>query len=413
MPVKINGKTLMECTESDLQVIIDNPDYRENEYIDYKQNFSFLEIDKGKEKNNKINEFKNDICAFANGQGGYLIYGVSDVNGCASQIPGIEIPNDNTDSFELDRRNNLVSINPKTPNLKFHFIKLTNGKYVVVIKVKHDGFSPYVHLEEQKNYKIYKRVGNRKQVMSYAEVKKMFIQSMDMDKEIKNYRNERINSYLSQEDTDDFAYSKFLLFHIVPETFLDSNYDNNIFILNKSRQLNCEGMFSEFYCSSAGIPCVDGLRFVSGHDYCKYSESRIFNNGIAECFFPLYNEINFDSRQNPEGYFPHMYFWEKIQKTLENYFTVFKNTYSNERIYVCISIVGCKDVTSENKDFLLFYKGKIDRNLLLCNPVVVEGLDDLDNVERSIKKLQVEYMLSLGIKNNDSLNLIIKELYGV
>ena len=51
MPVKINGKTLMECTESDLQVIIDNPDYRENEYIDYKQNFSFLEIDKGKEKN--------------------------------------------------------------------------------------------------------------------------------------------------------------------------------------------------------------------------------------------------------------------------------------------------------------------------------------------------------------------------
>ena len=58
MPVKINGKTLMECTENDLQVIIDNPDYRENEYIDYKQNFSFLELDKGKEKTIKSMSLK-------------------------------------------------------------------------------------------------------------------------------------------------------------------------------------------------------------------------------------------------------------------------------------------------------------------------------------------------------------------
>lgn len=413
MPIKINCKTFMECTEDDLQVIIDNPDYRENEYIDYKQNFSFLEFDKGKEKNEKINEFKNDICAFANGQGGYLVYGISDVNGCASQIIGIEIPDDNTDSFELDRRNNLVSISPKTPNIKFHFIKLSNGKYVVIIKVKHDSFSPYVHLEEQKNYKIYRRVGNRKQVMSYAEVKKMFIQSMDIDKEIKNYRNERINTYLSQEDTEDFAYSKFLLVHIIPETFMDPNYDNNMFILNKSRQINCDGMFSEFYCSSPCIPCVDGLRFASNHDYCKYSECRIFNSGIAECFYPLYQEINFENAKYPEGYFPHSYFWEKIQKTLENYINAFKNIYSSEKIYVCISIAGCKDVISENKEFLMFYKGKIDRNLLLCNPVVLERMDEENDINKSIKKLQVEYMLSLGIKNNDSLNQIIKELYGV
>ena len=32
----INGKSFLSCAESDLLVLLDNEDYRENEYIDYK-----------------------------------------------------------------------------------------------------------------------------------------------------------------------------------------------------------------------------------------------------------------------------------------------------------------------------------------------------------------------------------------
>ena len=133
----INGKSFLEVTEDDLRVLVGNADYRENDYIDYKHNFAFLEVTKEK-KQEKIAEFRSDVCAFANLEGGYLFFGVSDENGCASDIPGIDIPNDDTDRFELDRRNNLMPINPRTPYLKFHFVKLGNGKYVVIIYVKHD-----------------------------------------------------------------------------------------------------------------------------------------------------------------------------------------------------------------------------------------------------------------------------------
>ena len=34
---KINGKTFLECTKENLQILIDNPDFRENEYIDCKR----------------------------------------------------------------------------------------------------------------------------------------------------------------------------------------------------------------------------------------------------------------------------------------------------------------------------------------------------------------------------------------
>ena len=105
---KINGKSFLDCTEEDLKILIDNHDFRENEFIDYKQNFAFLEMPKGKDRNEKIAEFKSDVCSFANAEGGYLIFGVSDVDGCASELLGVEI--DNTDRFELDRRNNLTAI---------------------------------------------------------------------------------------------------------------------------------------------------------------------------------------------------------------------------------------------------------------------------------------------------------------
>lgn len=85
---KINNKSFLECTEADLEILKENSDYRENEYIDYKKNFAFLEMPKDKKRDSKISEFKSDICAFANAEGGYLIFGISDENGCAEDFVG-------------------------------------------------------------------------------------------------------------------------------------------------------------------------------------------------------------------------------------------------------------------------------------------------------------------------------------
>jgi hypothetical protein len=92
----INGKQLFDCNEDDLSVLIDNPDYRENEYLDYKVNFSFLEYQRGNSQREKhIFEFRSDVCSFANANGGYLLYVISDQKGMASTIIDIEIPDGN------------------------------------------------------------------------------------------------------------------------------------------------------------------------------------------------------------------------------------------------------------------------------------------------------------------------------
>lgn len=207
----VNGKQLFDCNEEDLDVLVDNPDYRENQYLDYKVNFSFLEYGKRDAKREKcISEFRSDICSFANANGGYLIYGISDKKGMASSIIGIDIPDGNTDRFELDRKNNLSSIMPKQPSVKFRFISLSNGRYVVILQVLKDSYSPYLYMENESNYRIYKRVGNGKSCIGYTELKNMFNQSLSIEKQVQKYREERILYFKSTEDTDDYRYSKFM-----------------------------------------------------------------------------------------------------------------------------------------------------------------------------------------------------------
>ena len=47
----------------------------------------------------------------------------------------------------------------------------------------------------------------------------MFNQSLSLDKEIYNYRKERIQYYSEQSENKNDTFSRFLLLHIIPETF--------------------------------------------------------------------------------------------------------------------------------------------------------------------------------------------------
>lgn len=405
----VNGKQLFDCTEEDLEVILNNPDYRENEYLDYKVNFSFLDCEKGDPKRAKhISEFRSDVCAFANSNGGYLAYGISDHMGKASSLVGVDIPDNNTDRFELDRKNNLSCIMPKMPSLNFRFIKLINGKYIVIIHVQKDQFSPYVHVDNESDYRIYKRVGNGKQIVGYVELKNMFTQSLSLEKEIQNFRTERILSFRSIEDTEDYKYSQFLLLHIIPDTFLDNNYDNNLFLVEKKKHTKFSSIFGSVGCANVSVPNVDGLRFPS---YRSQEECLLTNNGVAEVFFPLHEYLNFGMEQQkyPYGYFASTAVWDKIEPIIMAYIDTMSGVNETNRLFVCLSIVGCKNVATEN-NFPNDYNGKIDRDVVMCSPVVFDDVSN-DDVYMIIKRFHIEYKLALGIKYSDTMKRLIAEVY--
>ena len=405
----INGKSFLECNEEDLSKLIEEPDYRENEYIDYKKNFAFLEISKDKKDiiTQKKSEFKSDVCAFANAEGGYLIFGISDDNGCASELCGIDIPDNNSDKFELDRRNDLVGIQPRLPYLKFNFVTLENGKYVVIIYIKHDSFAPYLHVTDNKNYQAFRRTGNGKNTMTYMELRNMFNQSLSLDKEIYNYRKERIQYYSEQSEEKDDDYSRYLLLQIVPETFNDPFYNLNMLDLEKKRG----DFFKSLYIMYKRVPCVDGLYIFCHDERLKNSKKGyIYNNGVIEYFVPLNKYQTFD-----------IYFiWEMyIYRLLDQYKKELGHLYADSKVFICLSIIGCKGITPPLSNKVDHFNqgidipvGYIDRHRIMCNPVFLENISDDNKFEESVKKLKIEYLQSIGVKYNKELDDLLKEVYG-
>lgn len=197
--MKINNKEFGEWTEDDLQVLLSNDAYRENNFIDYKVNFAPL-IDKSNKKEKQA-EFRNDVCSFANADGGYIFYGIGETSGVASILAGISIPN--IDRFELDRRNELQAIRPTVPDVAFSFISFMDKD----VETDVIPYPQYGNQEDIQRYHDHSRflkflpyTPEVLLVKTYIERKQQFLQSLRAE-----YSNQQVD-YSIAEQLDFTAY---------------------------------------------------------------------------------------------------------------------------------------------------------------------------------------------------------------
>lgn len=396
----INGKPIIDCNINDLIAIIDNPAYAEDEHLDYKKTFAIDAVDKS-QKQHEIEEFRNDVCSFANSSGGYLIFGIDEKKGIPFELVGITIKGDNRDTFERNIKNYLQSILPQVPHFQLHFLQLPNNRYIIIMLIHNDYFAPYIHLSEQKNYKIYKRVGNSKSCVGYQELKRMFTQSMTLEKEIERYRKERIDLFYDKEAA--YHKERFMLLHLIPETFLDSSYNKPIFY-HYRKGARFSSLFAPFGCMYRPLPTVSGIRYA---DSQIGVEGRLQDNGIAEVFFPLQDTID-SSGAYPDGFLPSLYLWELIESFTRAYAQINDLLTDSVRVFAGLSIVGCKNVKTDN-DWLA--AGSIDRHMLICEPVTFENMADEEQLEYDIKKFKLEMLLSLGVHSTEEVKKLLSDVY--
>ena len=276
--MKINNKEFREWTADDLQVLLNNDAYRENNFIDYKVNFAPL-IDKDK-KREKQAEFRNDVCSFANADGGYIFYGIGENSGAASILAGISIPN--IDRFELDRRNELQAIRPTVPEVDFSFIPIQDGKYVVVLYIQRGLYKPYITEEPEGQFHFYIRHGNKKQAMSYTEIRNGFLNAAMLSEDIKSFRKERLEEHITEMK------KPFALVQVIPATFR-SDYVP-MYDMYREGKLDFDNLFNGMIRDRA-VPNVDGVYFPDYSKLRDFEKLQIFNNGTVEL------KIDFEIRE--------------------------------------------------------------------------------------------------------------------
>ena len=400
MHLKINEKDIMNCSEEDIAVLINNPDFRENESIEYKLTFSHVEGKDNQDKEEKRAEYKCDICSFANADGGYLIYGIAEENGCASSIIGIDIQDDDTDRFERNRRNELNGIQPKIPTIKFAFIKLNTGKYVVVLHVNTDSFTPYVFLEKEKYYRIYRRSGNGKSAIGYTELKRLFNNSLSLEQAVYDYITEKVTRYRFRNEQ---CGDRFIYLCTIPETFKDSYYNHNMFLMEREQEKRFGYVFNDICCNTPSVPCVDGLHFIPWSDDVEYADCYIKNNGIIEACLSLEKTIR-------DQFFPWGYLWNKMNSFYSNSLNLYRSLSLEGRVFICLSIIGCKGLMTDSEHLSINSFSNIDRDEILCDPIAITMNEDDESIQKMLLQLKLTFLLSIGVKHRKELNEIITEI---
>lgn len=294
--MKINNKEFGEWTADDLQVLLSNDAYRENNFIDYKVNFAPL-IDKSNKKEKQA-EFRNDVCSFANADGGYIFYGIGETSGVASILAGISIPN--IDRFELDRRNELQAIRPTVPDVAFSFISLQDDKYIVVLHIQRGLYKPYITEEPEGQFHFYIRHGNKKQAMSYTEIRNGFLNAAMLSEDIKSFRKERLEEHITEMK------KPFALVQVIPATFRSDCVP--MYDLYREGKLNFDDLFNGMIYDRA-VPNVDGvylqsLRAEYSNQQVDYSIAEQLDFTAYEAALPNFsNQTQYNSKIEERGSF--------------------------------------------------------------------------------------------------------------
>lgn len=393
----INNKSLLECEMEDFEVLLHNPDYREGQYLEYKRVIHYMNIrdDKVQREKEKA-EFRSDVCAFANADGGFIIIGVDEENGEAQDLVGVEISD--LDKYELDIRNVLGTIQPKTPPVQIHFVSVTPGKYIVVIFVEHDSFFPYLHVVDEREYRAFKRNGNGKIRIQYLELKQMFISSQEFSERIKRFIADRIKWYAQ------YGYattSAFVLLDIVPESYLTES--KSLFLLERQKKMCLGNVFDGTGAEKSSIPFVDGLRYVDiNGNHIGY----LNNNGVAEYFLGLEEYFFYNGEKGKHLCVADI--WKYIERVIRGYRSTVPAIFGSQRYYSYVTVYGCKGVVSEADIGL--YVSRIDRDEIISNPTVFYNIESEEEFVHCLNQMKLDYYLSLGIKRTCGINDLLKAL---
>lgn len=392
MELRINNKIMQDWQKEEIDSLLQNPDsYRENEYIDYKKTFAFLEIPEKNKADEKRIEFCHDICSFANADSGYIFYGIEEELGIPKKVYGVKIAKNNTDKFELDRRNELSKIQPVVPDVKFHFIKLEDEKFIVVMYIEKGIYVPYVYYNTDFPYYFYKRYGNCKKLIGYKEVEQMFRYKTTIAQAIKENIENRITAIRKDKE---FSEKAFALLQIVPDNFLTSGEIAKMYNKEKKEHILFQNILKGF-CNDFSKPFVDGLKF-DNDGYTNGEKVRIYNNGIAELFIDLTKyaiEVEYGKERLKISFLPYE-FAKFAQKYLES-----ANVFTNSRkVFLCSSVLNAKGVITERNN-IISYIGQISEIDNICSPIEVTDLSNPISIKESLENLITVICLTCGVKH--------------
>lgn len=361
-------KPLNEITKKDIMYLKDE-EISESRILDYKLKLP---------DDNK--ELIADIIAFANTDGGVIVYGVEekqDDNGKNTGIPNqiVGLGDLNLDAEQLRIENTLRdSVDPRLPGIEFHTVDVPGGK-VLLVGIPRSLFAPHM---SKRDSKFYARNNSGKFSMDVQQIRQAFSQTENWEGEADNFRRNRVMDVLSGKNNYLSNREQVVFLHIMPlgrkSKLIDvKDCTNDLYIEFKpymySRQ--CNAIYNlNGYLLWSGIS--------GGQSYTQF-----FRNGTME----IATSFLFCDPMNPkqiqlDGTQLERFVIEYVKK----YISFSKRHSIQPPFAVYISVIGAKckikgEYPSIPGDFRVMpVNGALNYNEILFPAVVLESLNQDENL---------------------------------
>ena len=343
---------------NDIEFLVDNK-VAEGLLLDYKvQNYS--------RTNNGKKELLKDITAFANSSGGDLIIGVGDDKyNQASFISGIET---NNIAEEVNRIEQIVysGTEPKLNSFKVKYLKLDDGKYIIIVRVEASPLFPHM-ISFQKNNRFYIRKSDKNILLDAYELKNIFLKSENIFENIKNENKKRISRIYSGDSIIpiDGDRPKILINFIPYHSVINDKIFNfkNITLGFPIQRINFDGILG-YKTNQNGISSYCQL-YRNGILEFASTTSKVFSN-IENPFNTIENVDVINANKNG--------FEDYLIRKCSYFYDVLKNLNVELPIYMFISLIDVNGyrIYYKNQDNVKLTK-TVDRDLLILPEIEIKS----------------------------------------
>ena len=161
------------------------------------------------------NEFLKDVCAFANGDGGDLVYGVAESDGVAAHLQPISAVLEAPDAA-MRRLGQVLDagLEPRVHGIELHSVE-GEGGYFLVVRVPRSFDGPHrYHLGHHSRFVV--RLGTRTADMTYEQIRAGFDRMSSLATQAEAFLDRRLSAIRSRSTWRPLRPGAVCVLHVVP-----------------------------------------------------------------------------------------------------------------------------------------------------------------------------------------------------
>lgn len=159
-------------------------------------------------------EFRKDVCAMANADGGDLVFGISDVSGCANAV--VAISDVGADATKRRLQQILESkVEPRIHGIQFHACQIAAGGFVLVLRIPSSYEGPH-RFGPVTEHRFPIRNDSSTTDMTYEQLRNTFGRESTLLEKATKFRMRRVNQIASGQTPRKLAAGVTMAMHIVP-----------------------------------------------------------------------------------------------------------------------------------------------------------------------------------------------------